>query len=106
VPGYPGHDQPIQFRAKSAGSDGFHFQLALSTSATSSAVRIRHPQHLLRLGTLSAGRLSTSELVGAWGITPMSNVILLSVNASIFLCAENAKKSVLFNTIFCVEMFT
>ena len=74
VPGYPGHDEPIAVRVRSARSVCFDFRLSLSVSTNSSAVRIHRPRHLPRLGPLPAGRLSTSELVGAWGKAPKCNL--------------------------------
>lgn len=59
------------------------FRLSLSVLAISSAVRIRRPRHLLRLGPLPAGRLSTSELVGAWGKAPRSNLAISCGCASV-----------------------
>ena len=74
VPGYPGHHELLSFRVQSVRSDCFGFRLSLSVSTNSSAVRIHRPRHLPRLGPLPAGRLSTSELVGAWGKAPISNL--------------------------------
>ena len=83
VSGYPGHDELTYFRVRSFRSDCFGFRLSLSVSAISSAVRIRRPRHLLRLGLLPAGRLSTSELVGAWGKAPSFKLNISPSDASV-----------------------
>ena len=56
--------QPVRFAC-------FHRGFSPASSANSSAVRIHRPQHLLRLESLPAGRVSTSELVGAWAKGPI-----------------------------------
>jgi hypothetical protein len=60
------------------------FRLSPSVFAAGSAVRIHRPRHLSRLGPSPAGRLSTSELVGAWGKAPRCKLTLFMVIANFF----------------------
>ena len=81
VPGYPGHpNRSLSEFVQSVPSVSV-FRLSPSVFTVGSAVRIHRPRHLPRLEPLPAGRLSTSELVGAWGKAPRSNLDLLTANA-------------------------
>lgn len=71
-------------------------RLSPAVFTTGSAVRIHRPRHLSRLGPCPAGRLSTSELVGAWGKAPLWHLRHFVLNAILSIDTFARDISVLF----------